>query len=328
MRAPGFWSGGGGVFPLLLSPIAAIYAGATARRMATPGWQAPIPVVCCGNATAGGAGKTTLSMDIGARLAARGVGVHFLLRGYGGSLRGPVRVVETLHNAHDVGDEALLLAMQRPTWVSADRAAGARAAVAGLAQAIVMDDGLQNPTLEKDLSLLTIDGSYGFGNNRVIPSGPLREPVAAAAARCQAAVLIGPDETGALDALPPGLRVLRARLVPGPEAAALAGRAVYAFCGIANPPKFFATLTEAGATLAGRAAFADHYPFDDGDMENLLREAASLRATPVTTRKDFVRIPPKFRAAITVVTVALEWGESSQIEALLEPLAHRLPLAL
>ena len=116
--------------------------------------------------------------------------------------------------------------------------------------------------------------------------------------------------------------------VPGPEAAALAGRSVMAFCGIANPQKFFATLAEAGAILAGRAAFADHYPFDDGDMEALLKEAASLRATPVTTRKDFVRIPEKFRAAVTVVTVALEWDESSQIEELLEPLAHGMPLAL
>lgn len=326
MRAPGFWSGGGGVLPLLLSPIAAAYAGVTARRMATPGWRAPVPVICCGNATAGGAGKTTLALDIGARLAARGVGAHFLLRGYGGRLRGPVRVDRDSHTAAEVGDEALLLAHARPTWVSANRADGARAAVDALAQAIVMDDGLQNPTLEKDLSLLTIDGSYGFGNGKVIPAGPLREPVAAAAARCQAAVLIGPDETGALAALPANLPVLRARLVPGPEAASLAGRAVMAFCGIANPQKFFATLIEAGATIAGRSAFADHYPFDDGDMETILKEAASLRATPVTTRKDFVRIPAKFRAAVTVVTVGLEWAESSEIETLLEPVAHRLAL--
>ena len=328
MRAPGFWSGGGGVLPLLLSPIASVYAGVTARRMATPGWRASVPVICCGNATTGGAGKTTLALDIGARLAARGVGAHFLLRGYGGRMRGPVRVDREAHTVADVGDEALLLAQFRPTWVAADRAAGARAAVGALAQVIVMDDGLQNPTLEKDLSLLTIDGSFGFGNGHVIPSGPLREPVAAAAARCQAAVLIGPDETGALAALPPHLPVLRARLVPGPEAAGLAGRAVMAFCGIGNPSKFFATLVEAGATLAGRTSFADHYPYDDGDMETLLREAASLRATPVTTRKDFVRIPQKFRAAVTVVSVGLEWAESSEIEALLEPMALRLPLAL
>ncbi|MCS6890785.1 MAG: tetraacyldisaccharide 4'-kinase [Rhodovarius sp.] len=318
MRAPGFWSGGGGVLPLLLSPFAAAYAGVTARRMARPGWKAPVPVICCGNATAGGAGKTTLALDIGQRLHARGVAAHFLLRGYGGSLSGPVQVDPARHTVREVGDEALILAQQQPTWVAANRAAGARAAVAAGAQAIVMDDGLQNPTLQKDLSLLTIDGSYGFGNGRCIPAGPLREPVAAAAARCQAAVLIGPDETGALAELPPGLPVLEARLVSGPEAAALAGRPVFAFCGIANPSKFFATLIEAGAQLAGRAAFADHYPYDEGDMEALLKEAAALRAIPVTTRKDIVRVPPRFRAAVTVVTIRLEWADPAGIERLLE----------
>src|SRR5690606_16410309 len=179
------------------------------------------PVLCCGNATAGGAGKTTVALDLGQRLADRGIAAHFLLRGYGGRVKGPL-VVGPGHDSRDVGDEALLLAAAGPTVVSADRAAGARLAIEKGAQAIVMDDGLQNPTLEKDLSLLVIDGTYGFGNGRVIPSGPLREPVANAAARCRAAVLIGEDETGALAALPPSLPVLRARLVPGPEAELLA----------------------------------------------------------------------------------------------------------
>jgi tetraacyldisaccharide 4'-kinase len=314
------------MMPLLLSPFSAIYAGATRRRMARPGWQAPVPVICCGNATAGGAGKTTVAMDLGRRLADRGVAAHFLLRGYGGSLKGPARVDPNRHNSTEVGDEALLLADIRPTWVSAHRSAGAQAAVAAGAQAIVMDDGLQNPTLEKDLSLLVIDGSFGFGNGRVIPGGPLREPVAAAAARCGAAVLIGPDETGALDQLPPGLPVLRARLVAGPEAAMLAGQPVFAFCGIANPRKFFATLQEAGAVLAGRESFADHYPYDAGDIQALLAQAESLRALPVTTKKDFVRIPPQFRSRVTVVTVRLEWQESATIESLLDPLAARVPI--
>lgn len=318
MRAPGFWSGGGGIAPLLLSPIAALYAGVTARRVARPGWDAPVPVICCGNATAGGAGKTTLASDIASRLEQAGTAAHVLLRGYGGRLKGPVRVDPEAHSAADVGDEALILAALHPTWVSADREAGARAAIAAGAQAIVMDDGLQNPGLVKDLSLLTIDGTYGFGNGRIIPAGPLREPVAAAASRCQAAVLIGADEAGAQAMLPPSLPVLQARLVPGPEAASLAGRSVFAFCGIANPGKFFATLQESGAHMAGRATFADHYPYDDGDMETLLKEATALRATPVTTRKDFVRIPQKFRAAVTVVTIRLEWSEPRQIDALLE----------
>jgi tetraacyldisaccharide 4'-kinase len=294
--------------------------------MARPGWRAPVPVICCGNATAGGAGKTTVALDLGRRLADRGVNAHFLLRGYGGSLRGPVRVDPDAHDSTQVGDEALLLAEVRPTWISGDRGAGARAAVAGGAQAIVMDDGLQNPTLEKDLSLLVVDGSFGFGNGRVIPAGPLREPVAAAAARCRAAVLIGEDTSGAVAQLPPGLPVLRAKLVAGPEAAMLAGQPVFAFCGIANPQKFFATLQEAGAVLAGREAFADHYPYDEGDLKDLLAQAEALRAVMVTTKKDFVRIPPQFRSRVTVVTVGLAWEEPAAIESLLDPLAAQVPI--
>lgn len=327
MRAPEFWSGGnGGLAPILLSPFSALYAAATARRMTRTGWQAPVPVICCGNATAGGAGKTTVALDIGRRLGNRGIGAHFLMRGYGGRIKAPTRVDPAVHDSTAVGDEALLLAAERPTWVAADRGAGAKAAVAAGAQAIVMDDGLQNPTLEKDLSLLVVDGSYGFGNGRVIPAGPLREPVSAAAARARAAILIGADETGALAQLPSSLPVLRAKLVPGPEAELLAGQPVFAFCGIANPRKFFSTLQEAGAFLAGRQAYADHYPFDEGDLRDLLAEAESLRATPVTTRKDFVRIPPAFRNRVTVVTIRLEWEEPAAIEVLLDPIAARVPV--
>jgi tetraacyldisaccharide 4'-kinase len=324
MRAPDFWSGDGdGLLPRLLSPIAAIYAGATARRVARPGWHASVPVLCCGNATAGGAGKTTLALDLGRRLAARGVPLHFLLRGYGGRLKGPVRADPAAHDSHAIGDEALLLAAEHPTWVAADRMAGGQAAIAAGAGAIVMDDGLQNPGLAKDLSFLVIDGNYGFGNGRIIPSGPLREPIAAAAGRCQAAVLIGHDETAALARLPPGLPVLRARLRPGLEADRLAGQPVYAFCGIANPKKFFATLQEAGAVIAGRSAFADHYPFDAGDLRELLAEAEALRAIPVTTLKDFVRIPPAFRSRVTVMQVRLAWDDPAEIEALLDQVVAR-----
>ena len=286
--------------------------------MTRQGQKIALPVICCGNATAGGAGKTTVALDLGERLKARGLAAHFLLRGYGGKLKGPARVDLATHDSRAVGDEALLLAAIAPTWVSADRAAGGAAAQAAEAQAIIMDDGLQNPTLEKTLSLLIIDGSYGFGNGRVIPAGPLREPVFAAAARCQAAVLIGEDETGALAQLPAGLPVLRARLVPGPEAASLAGKPVVAFCGIANPRKFFATLQEAGAVLAARHPFADHYPFDDQEIRDLLAEAEKLRATPVTTSKDIVRIPPALRTGIQVVSIALAWDDPAAIEAMLD----------
>jgi len=321
LRAPEFWQRPGGGFPaLILSPLSALYAGATRRRVSRPGWRAPVPVICSGNVTAGGAGKTTVAIDLLVRLQRRGIAAHALLRGYGGRLRGPVQVDPTAHTAFDVGDEALLLASVAPTWVCADRAAAAREAIARGAEAIVMDDGLQNPTLEKSLSFLVIDGSFGFGNGRIIPAGPLREPVAAAAARVQAAILIGADETGALEDLPPGLPVLRAKLLPGPEAKALAGRAVFAFAGIANPRKFFDSLAEAGAILVGRETFADHYPYDAHDLRALLAEAEALHAVPVTTRKDIVRVPPEFRNQVTVATVALAWEDEAALARLLDPL--------
>ncbi|MDE2517533.1 MAG: tetraacyldisaccharide 4'-kinase, partial [Rhodospirillales bacterium] len=198
LRAPAFWRDGGGAFlPALLAPLAAITTWVTARRVAKPGYQAPVPVFCCGNVTSGGAGKTTLALTLGAMLIARGVAVHFLLRGYGGTARG-TRRVDAGDDVTEVGDEALLLAGLAPTWIGADRAASARAAIAAGAAALVMDDGLQNPGLAKTLSLLVIDGATGFGNGRVLPAGPLREPVAAGAARADAAVLIGADRSGAL----------------------------------------------------------------------------------------------------------------------------------
>ena len=316
MRAPGFWQTGGWA-AALLAPLGALYAAATARRVAQPGWRAPVPVICCGNASAGGSGKTTLALDIGARLAARGVAAAFLSRGYGGRVRAPLRVDPVLHAAADVGDEPLLLAAVAPTFVCADRAASAAAAAAAGARVLVLDDGLQNPSLVKDLSLLVIDGAAGFGNGRCIPAGPLREPAAAAAARCQAAVLIGPDITGALRHLPPSLPVLRADLQPGPELAALAGQRVLAFAGIGRPDKFFAMLEAAGVTLAGRAAFPDHHSFSAAELARLIARAAALAAVLVTTAKDAARLAPADRARVSVIGVQLAWHDEAAWQTLL-----------
>jgi tetraacyldisaccharide 4'-kinase len=185
------------------------------------------------------------------------------------------------------------------------------------AEVVLMDDGLQNPGVRKRLSLLVMDGASGFGNGRVFPAGPLREPVAAAASRCQAAVLIGPDATGALAKLPPGLPVHRARLVAGPEAAALAGRRVLAFAGIAMPEKFFATVAELGAEQVARRAFPDHHPYTQAELDDLLAEADRLGAMPVTTTKDAVRLPPAVRERVHVLTVSLAWENPDAPEDLL-----------
>jgi tetraacyldisaccharide 4'-kinase len=314
MRPPGFWQRPGSLPSLLLAPVGGVVASAAARRAARPGWRAPVPVICCGNVTVGGAGKTTVALELARRLLARGVAAHFLTRGYGGRAAGVVRVDPARPDPARTGDEPLLLAEVAPCWVSADRAAGARAAVAAGAGALVMDDGLQNPTLAKTMSLLVVDGGTGFGNGRVLPAGPLREPVAAGAARCRAAVLIGEDRAGAAAALPAGFLVLRARLVPRGR---LDGLRVLAFAGIAHPAKFFASAEEAGAAVVERVGFADHHPYARGEIERLLARAAALDAEPLTTAKDAVRLPPDLRARVRVLGVSLAWENDAAIDALL-----------
>ena len=313
LRAPGFWQHDG-LLPRMLSPFSAVTTAVTARRMARPGWRAPVPVICCGNVVVGGAGKTTVALDLGARLVARGRIVHFLLRGYGGAIRRPHRVAVG-DTAEQVGDEAMLLAAVAPTWVGADRAACARGAVADGAQVLIMDDGLQNPSLHKDLSLLVVDGAVGFGNGRVLPAGPLREPLRAGAARAQATVLIGAGVSCVSGLLPPP--VLRSTLRPGPEIAAYLDRPVLAFAGIARPGKFFTMLETAGVAVARALPFPDHHRFSPADLRRILGEAERLGAAPVTTPKDSVRLNPPVRARVGVVGVSLAWDEPAELDRLL-----------
>jgi tetraacyldisaccharide 4'-kinase len=308
--APAFWSHDG-LLARALSPLSTIGSTLTAHRVAKKGWQAPIPVVCCGNVTIGGAGKTTLVLDLANRLS--GKTPHILLRGYGGSARGTHRV-QPHDSASLVGDEALLLAQVAPTWVGADRAASAKAAVQAGAKILLMDDGLQNPTLAKTVSLLVIDGRTGFGNARVLPAGPLREPIAAAASRCHAAVLIGQDDTNALARLPPSLPVLRADLVQDSAITALAGRTIVAFAGIALPEKFFPPLRDAGAVLLAAHPFPDHHPYTARDLDALAREAQERDAILVTTPKDAARLPSAFRTQVTVIGVHLAWRDPPKID--------------
>ena len=313
MKAPDFWW-----LPQpnwqarALAPLGALYAAITARRMASPGFRADVPVICCGNPTVGGSGKTTLALDLGARLLARGRKPAFLIRGYGGSQRKPMRVAG--QDAAAVGDEALLLAACASTYVGADRAATARLAIADGADVLIMDDGLQNPSLAKDCTFLVVDGAVGFGNGCPIPAGPLRETLPAAIARCNAAVLIGDDKINVRPQLAP-LPVLTAHLQA--DADDLADRKLYAFAGIGRPAKFGETLTAAGAKIARLHAFPDHHPYSDADLRLVLAAADGLCATPVTTPKDAIRIPAGLRHRVRVIGVRLVWSDEAALDALL-----------
>ena len=257
MREPAFWwrKGGGS----LLAPLAAIYGAVAWARIQAQGQPAGVPVICLGNLTAGGAGKTPAALAVAHLLLAARERPFFLSRGYGGKLAGPVRVDPSFHHAADVGDEPLMLARLAPTIVARDRVAGARVARSAGASVIVMDDGFQNPSLTKDLAILLVDGRRGIGNGRIIPAGPLRAPLDIQIARAQALVVVGPPD-GAAKVLATarryGVTVFHARLEPDRNSlAALGKRKVLAFAGIGNPDKFFATLTEAGhrRSPSGRA---------------------------------------------------------------------------
>lgn len=324
MRAPDYFSRPGGIGQIL-SPFSGLYAGiARLRQRWTKPWQAPIPVICVGNITAGGAGKTPTALALGALLLEQGQTVHFLSRGYGGKLSGPIRVDRRKHTAREVGDEPLLLAETVPTWIARNRVAGAKAAIADGASVIVMDDGLQNPTLAKTLSLVVIDGGAGFGNGRVLPAGPLREPVADGLARADAVLLMEPDTVGVaaqLDAFSQPL--LRGRMVPAAAAERFAGRNVVAFAGIGRPEKFFATLEDLGCRIIKRQGFPDHHEFDPDEIMRLVETARAAGAIPVTTTKDFARLPREAQVMVESVPVILEWRNPREIESLLEHALNR-----
>jgi tetraacyldisaccharide 4'-kinase len=306
-----------GLVSSLLQPLAWCYAlGAASRRRWTHPWQAPVPVICIGNLVAGGAGKTPVTLSLARLLAARGRKVHILSRGYGGSLAGPVAVDPARHSAAEVGDEPLLLAEAAPCWVARDRVAGARAAIAAGAKLLLLDDGLQNPRLAKTLSLLVVDGGYGFGNRRVLPAGPLRERLAAGLARAEAVVLMGEDAAGIAPLLA-GKTVLRARLAAA-NAEEVAGRKLVAFAGIGRPEKFFASLAAAGGNLVARHGFADHHRYRASELARLQAEAEAAGAKLVTTAKDRVRLPAAWRTRVGVLEVAVDWENAAALDTLLE----------
>ena len=283
-----------------------------------------MPVICVGNFTVGGAGKTPTVLALAALLAEEGIHPHILTRGYGGSERGPLRVDPARHDAHAVGDEALLLARAAPTWLSRDRAAGAAAAQSAGAPVLLLDDGMQTPGLVKDLCLAVIDGGAGFGNGSLLPAGPLREPLSRGLGRAHALVLVGDDRRGALAALGQhDLPVIKADLVPGNEARALQGRPVVAFAGIGRPEKFFETLEDAGCSVIARYAFADHHRYKPGEIAAIIAQAKEQDALPVTTEKDHVRLPQATREMVRTLPVTLAWRDPAAPRRLLAPLMGR-----
>jgi tetraacyldisaccharide 4'-kinase len=327
MRAPGFWftpPDRPGLWPRLLAPLGSIYAAGTARRLQKLGYAPQVPVICVGNLTVGGAGKTPTTIALAERLSARGHAVQVVSRGYGGRLAGPVRVDAAQHRADDVGDEPLLLSAFAPVWVAKDRAAGVRAAETSGARVILMDDGFQSPAVKPSLGLVVVDANRGFGNGRCIPAGPLREPVATGLSRADLVLTIGdPAAQVRFDATWPGAITvprLKGELRPLAMGMDWSGERVLAFAGIADPSRFFATLRAEGAVVIRGEALADHEPLSDTLLRRLEAEADAAGAQLVTTEKDAARLSPAWRTKVLTLVVRLQVADWSALDARLAAL--------
>ncbi len=318
MRPPDFWRNPPdrpGWAARALAPVAALYGAVVGWKLRSQRAYRPIcPVICVGNLTLGGVGKTPVAIALLERLKAMQASPVALSRGYGGKLKGPT-IVEPDHVASEVGDEPLLLARHAPTIVAKDRAAGAAACIEHGAGVIVMDDGFQNPSVAKDLSIVVVDAETGFGNGRVFPAGPLREPLAQGLARADALVVMGDGPAPAEHPV-----TLRARLVPALSARAKPRRVV-AFAGIGRPEKFVKTLRDVGATVAEAVGYPDHHPFGEADIQALRDLAKRENAELVTTEKDYVRLAPGLRAGVSALPVEAAFEDEAALAALL---AHGL----
>jgi tetraacyldisaccharide 4'-kinase len=337
MRPPEFWkaevSGRDAVHVLraILTPVSWAYAAVAEQRYRTTITRhVPVPVVCVGNLTVGGAGKTPLSRAIRAKL---GAGAHTLSRGYGGRVEGPLRVTTDM-DAREVGDEPLLHARDGAAWIARDRYAGALAAAQAGAQAIVMDDGFQNAALGKDLCIIAVDPDYGIGNGEVFPAGPLRERLDAGLARADAIVMMHNSWTaGASPAETPPVQdwlagfskpILHAILQPIGETPH--GKLV-AFAGLARPEKFFDTLASLDAELTEAVPFDDHHVYTEEDLGVLAQMAEERDARLITTEKDAARLSPEWRARVAVLPITARFDNEAALDALLEPIRSRMNAA-
>lgn len=313
MKTPEFWYRPPGLAALLLAPLSLVWrlGGKLRRRFARPKRIGAL-FILVGNVVAGGAGKTPVVLALARKLQHEGQRVHIIAKGYGGSLRGPVRVDPVFHNAKEVGDEPLLLAEAAPTWVGRDRLATAEIAAIG-ADVVISDDGLQNPDLLPDITFLVMDGVAGFGNGRVMPAGPLREPLANALSRATAVVQIGGNPRDL------GCPRLMADMTPR-EAEWMKNANLVPFAGIGRPEKFFATCTTSGGKVISTFTYPDHHIFTDREMEEITKHAADSNAVAVTTAKDFVRVPPLYQPHVRVVRVGLDWREPAALNEIVHAL--------
>lgn len=317
MKTPSFWYEKMGLKALLLTPLGQLYrTGGLLRHAFSKPYKASVPVICVGNIVAGGAGKTPTAMSLARLIIQQGGAPIFVTRGYGGKQKGPLRVDLKQHTSRDVGDESILLAQIAPCWIGRDRAVAIQMAEKENPTHIILDDGLQNPKIAPDISLLVVDGVVGFGNRLLIPAGPLRETLHDAFSRISAIVMIGEDSKQVATCL--GKPILRARLHPLLAGDILKNEPVLAFAGIGRPAKFYASCREAGLHVVETRDFADHHIFTEENLKTLSELARKRELKLITTTKDWVRLPDPFRRTVGLLDIQLMFENEDEVLKILQ----------
>ncbi|MDR1694492.1 MAG: tetraacyldisaccharide 4'-kinase [Lactobacillaceae bacterium] len=311
MRTPKFWNNKGIISTFFL-PLGFIYSSITSLRMKyIRGNKVNVPVICIGNLTAGGTGKTPVAISVAEILQESRLNPFFVSRGYGGKLKS-IPVDNKIHIAEDVGDEPLLLSKQARVIIDSDRYKAAKIAADIGANIIIMDDGFQNPYLRKNLSFVVVDGGFGFGNERPIPAGPMRENLDNGLKRADAVIIIGKD-TKHIAKRVGNIPVFKGTMKPALKT--LKGKKVIAFAGIGRPQKFYDTLQSLEAKLVETIDFPDHHNYTKEELEKIIHKSQGLNAKAYTTSKDFVKIPLELRENFNVLEIEIDWENKEEFKS-------------
>ncbi len=315
MKTPSFWYTPPGLLSSLLRPLGWLYGkGGEIYQDLKTAQHFSIPIISVGNIICGGSGKTPVAIALAKLLKKKGFKIHFVTRGYGGTVQGPIKVIPSLHTAKEVGDEPLLLVQHAPTWVAKDRRKGVQKAVEEGAELVILDDGHQTSGLHKDISLVVVDLVQGFGNGCVLPAGPLRENLEEGLARATAIIGVGDGDF----ATPKPF--FRAHTIPRPFS--FSSQKVVAFCGLGFPQKFYKSLKESCVNAVATKSFPDHYAYTEKDLEELQKLARSLQATLVTTRKDWVRLSPSWQQKVQVLDIEIQFEDEAALLDLLHSIVN------
>jgi len=326
MKTPFFWYQTRGRVSTFLQPLGWLYGkGVKIVSVLKKPQRFQIPIVSIGNIVCGGAGKTPTAITLAQLLQAQGYRVHFVTRGYGRKEKGPLTVDLSHHKAWNVGDESLLLAQHAPTWVAKKKSEGVQKAIENGAQLIILDDGHQTNSLYKDVSLVVVDLLQGFGNECVMPAGPLRENLSEGIRRADGFIGIGKGEIPLKLLTKPSLPrphtrprndkpyqpFFKAQIISQPLT--LPSNRVIAFCGLGFPQKFYTSLENTGVELIATETFPDHYQYKNEDLLKLQKLAQKHNSVLVTTQKDLVKIPPLWQDQVHVLDINIQFENPKEI---------------